>query len=578
MLRGFLKFYLILLLGLFVFVNNSYARENVTEWYVKDFNSEITVNKDSSLDIVETITADCGSGIDKHGIFRILPEVVNVEGKGKIKTPVELISITDSVGNPYNYTTSKNAGNKTVTWKIGDANRTVQGVNVYVIRYKVKNAIRFWNNDFDELYWNLTGNYWDLEIDKAKIKVIFPKEVGSQNTKIDLYAGSLGEKGNNLANYIWKSENILEFNPSRTIYKGEGITAAITFPKNIFIQYKPGFWETYHNYFFLLIPIVVFFFCFWLWKKYGDDPSFDKTVIPEYEPPKDLSPIEIGLLMSNGTLKNEFITAQIINFATQGIISIKEIENKILFFSSKDYEFTRKNNLEAENKLNQVEKDILNKIFSESNVIKISSLKNNFYKILNNVKKDGNKLLEAKNLIVAKGAKYSYIMIPVGFILIFFGSFHASAIFGIWFGMAMAISGAIILIFGFIMPKRTLLGAEANWKIKGFKLFMETVDKDRAKFYEEQNIFEKFLPYAVIFGITDIWIKRIKEIYGEDYFASHVPAWYVGSNLSSFDANSFASEIKGLSDSISANTSAPSGSGGSGGAGGGGGGGGGGGW
>ena len=127
------------------------------------------------------------------------------------------------------------------------------------------------------------------------------------------------------------------------------------------------------------------------------------------------------------------------------------------------------------------------------------------------------------------------------------------------------------------MPKRTNRGAKLNVDAKGFKLFMETVDKDRAPFYEKENIFEKFLPYAIIFGITGIWIKRMREIYGEEYLATHAPVWYV-SSAGTFDADNFSSSMESLSSAIAANTSAPSGSGGGGGAGGGGGGGGGGGW
>lgn len=578
MFKKIFKIGVALIIALFVPFNTSFARENVTDWYIKDFNSEIIVSKDSTLDITETIVADCGTGIDKHGIFRILPEVVNIDGGTKIKTPIELISITDPNGNPYGYTTAKNMGDNTINWKIGDANKTVQGVNVYVIKYKVKNAIRFWNKDFDEFYWNLTGNFWDIEIDKAHIEVKFPEEIRNGETSVNLYSGALGAKGSEAADFYWDNGANLVVDSNRTLLKREGITVAVTFPKNIFIPYEPTFWEVYGNYIFFIIPIIVFIICFRLWKKYGDDPEFNKTVIAEYEAPKGMSLIEIGLLMTNGNMENESITAEIINFAVMGIISIKEIENKILFFTSKDHEFIRNNKTEAENSLNKPQKDILDKIFEKGDVIKISSLRNNFYKVLKDVKKDGNELLAGKNLIVASGLKYSTVMIALGFGLVFVNLFWGIAIFGIWVGLPLAISGLIILIFGFIMPKRTLEGAEMNWKIKGFKLFMETVDKDRAKFYEQENIFEKFLPYAILFEITDLWIKKIKEIYGEEYFASHVPAWYVGSSMNSFNIDSFTNSISGLSDSIAANTSAPSGSGGGGGAGGGGGGGGGGGW
>lgn len=574
----FLKVLPVLFAAIFLFVGDSFARENVTDWYIQDFSSEIVVNKDSSLDITETITADCGQAVGKHGIFRVLPEKVTVEGRGEIETPIELISIKDLNGNNYKYTASKNFQDKTITWKIGDADKTVQGINVYVIKYRVKNTIRFWNDDFDELYWNLTGNFWDLEIDKVHIEVKFPEEIKNDEVAVSLYSGTLGARDSQSADFYWDNDANLIVDSNRKLARREGITVSVTFAKNIFTPYMPTFWEEYGNYLFLIIPFMVFIICFRIWKNYGDDPDLKKTVIAEYKPPENMSPTEMGLLLTNGKLKNHFITAEIINFAVKGIITIKEVENKILFFTSKDYELLRVGNTEAESKLVGPQKIILDKIFEKSAVVKISSLKNNFYKILADIKKDGNKLLEEKNLIVAGGLKYSAVMIFLGFVLFFSGLIWGSAFFGAWVGLPLAISGSIILIFGFIMPKRTLQGTEMNLRIKGFKLFMKTVDKDRAKFYEEENIFEKFLPYAILFAITDIWIKRIKEIYGEEYFANHVPAWYIGNNPAGFNADSFGSALNELSNSISSSTSAPSGSGGGGSAGGGGGGGGGGGW
>jgi uncharacterized membrane protein len=207
--------------------------------------------------------------------------------------------------------------------------------------------------------------------------------------------------------------------------------------------------------------------------------------------------------------------------------------------------------------------------------VKLSSLKNDFYKAVSDIKKKAENILEDKKLITASGMKFSTTFIAVGFLLFFFSFFAMS--FSGYLGFSLIVSGVLAIIFSFIMPKRTMAGANLNWEIKGFKLFMETVDKDRAKFYEKENIFEKFLPYAIIFGITEIWIKKMKEIYGEDYYAHYSPAWYAG-NVASFDVDSFSSAIDSLSSSIASNTSSPSGSGGGGGAGGGGGGGGGGGW
>lgn len=566
---------LFLLAGLFFYSGALQARENVADWYIQDFTSQITVNTDSTLDITETITADCGNAIGKHGIFRILPTSATIDGV-KIPIPVELVSITDQNGRAWKYTQTKNSD--TVTWQIGDADVTVSGVNIYKIQYRVKNAIRFGNPDFDELYWNLNGNFWDLQTDHFKAEVIFPETVNSQNATVDYYTGILGSKSKDLATYRWKTPNVLEFESTRMLNVREGITASVIFPKNIFTPYQMTFWEKYGDYSFLLIPILVLLGCFWLWSKYGNDPEVDKSIIAEYEAPEKLSPIEMGMLMRSGAFDNKLITAEIVYLATRGLLTIKETHEKILFFDSKDYELTRIENPEAEQSLNAAQKKILDNIFSGDKTKKLSSLKNSFYKHLPEIKKSAKKILQDKGLVVFAGLHLANAFRVVAIIMLA-TSFIFNEFFSPMAFISFLFSSIILLIFSFIMPKRTQAGAELDWKIDGFKLFMKTVDKDRAAFYEKENIFEKFLPYAIIFGITKEWVKRMKEIYGEEFYASHVPAWYSG-GTGAFDADSFSSAITSLSNSIAANTSAPSssGSGGSGGSGGGGGGGGGGGW
>jgi len=551
-----------------------FARENVTDWYIKNFETEIVVNKDSTLDITEWITADCGNAAGKHGIFRILPEDVKIEDKS-MSMPIELVDITDFSGLPLKYSESKGAKDKTVTWKIGDPNVTVSGVNNYIIRYRVKNAVRFSNDSFDELYWNLNGNFWDLETDKFHAKIVFPEEITKDNSKVEYYTGLTGEKRKDLAAFYWSAPNVLEFDSTKTLLARQGITASVIFPKNIISPHKFGFWELYGKYFWLLIPLAVFVVCFFLWWKYGKDPKVNKTIMPEYEAPGNLTPMEIGMLKSSGGFNNSLITAEIINLATKGLISIEENDEKALFVNKKEYEFARLQNPEKENSLNKSQRMILEKIFEKGDVVKLSSLRSSFHKVTRDLKKATEDVLVEKKLIVRSALKLSIGFRITGGALIFASFFSLPISF--WLAASSFVSGLIIFLFGLVMPLRTAEGADLYWKIKGFKLFMETVDKDRAKFYEKENIFEKFLPYAIVFGITDLWIKKMKEIYGEEYFATHAPVWYVG-NAAAFNADNFSNTIKSLSNAIAMSTSSTSGSGGAGGSGGGGGGGGGGGW
>ncbi len=328
----------------------------------------------------------------------------------------------------------------------------------------------------------------------------------------------------------------------------------------------------------LVIPIVVFGVCYRLWRKHGADPRFSKTVIAHYEPPQDLSLLEMGFVMTKGVMQHRFITASLISFASRGMLTITEQPHKtVSIMSSKDYEL-RRTRSEAEKTLTPAERKILDKVFEKGDVVLLSSLKNTFYTVLAGVTKDVHMQLKQKQLVSPEGITYRTAMLIIAGIIGISGMIVSSAFGGLRAMLSLLVSAGIIFAFSWIMPKRMEEGAKMNWHIEGFKLFMETVDKDRARFYEDQNIFEKFLPYAVLFNITKKWITRMKEIYGAEYIAQHAPAWYVGATPGAFDADHFSSAMTSLSQSIGASTSSPSGSGGSGSSGGGGGGGGGGGW
>lgn len=554
-----------------------WARDHTDDWYIKDFHATITVQPDSTLDITERITADCGSAADKHGIFRIVPTATIVEGRGTVDTPVTLKSITNAAGTSYKYVSSHDVKDRTVTWKIGDPDITVTGENVYVIHYTVKNAVRLWNADFDELYWNLTGNFWDLDIDHARVDVVLPAAVTRENATVDLYAGAIGNTASTAGHMAWVDDHTISFTSTKMLPPRHGLTASITVPKGIFTPYQPTRWERIMQVAPPLIPVAVFALSLWFWRKNGKDPRAKKTVIAQYEPPRDLSLLEIGMIMTNGKLSNHFITATLIGFATRGMMTIAEKKKKILMFSDTDYELTR-TSANAEGQLTAAERVIMDTIFASGNVTLLSSLKDTFYKSLEKVRSSVNAQLHEKELLDPKGAHRKGTMIGGGIVMIIAGAALAG-VAGTSMFFSLVVSGVTMILFGAVMPRRTVAGAEVHWHIKGFKLFMETVDKDRAKFYEKENIFEKFLPYAMLFEMTKEWIARMKEIYGEEYITSHAPTWYTAAAAGEmFNAETFSGAMTELSGGIGANTSSPSGSGGSGSSGGGGGGGGGGGW
>jgi len=208
-------------------------------WSVDDYQSDIIVNTDASLYIKETIKASCPGCIDKHGIFRVLPLQYTNDHRKHISSPLELQSITDETGKPYPFTTKNNTFNHTLMWKIGDPNIDVTGDHTYVIIYRVKNAVRSANPQFDELYWNLSGNFWDIPIDHFTAHITFPKPIAQSNTRINLYSGTQGTRTNTFGSSVWTDPQVLTVSSTDILEPRNGITLSTTFPKGIITPISP---------------------------------------------------------------------------------------------------------------------------------------------------------------------------------------------------------------------------------------------------------------------------------------------------------------------------------------------------
>ena len=585
---GFASFILFLVFASFWFLGSFVkARDKISDWYIRDFESIIVVNKDSTIEVTEKITADCGNLPDKHGIFRVLPTISKTDTE-EIKTPVELVSIKHN-GGDVKYSTEKSLNTNTITYKIGDPDKTVSGVNNYEIKYRVKNTVRFANSEFDEFYWNLNGNFWEIETDHFKTNITFPAEVNKENTEIDYYTGSFGSKDKSKAAYRWVDKNILEVETREGLNTREGVTLSAAMPKNIFAtyiltqedekqyldrssyfqKYYPGIYNACNWFLGLVFPILILFLCFKAWKKYGNDPDTSRSIMPEFEIPQKMTPMELGLVYTNGSFKNPYFAAEIINLAVKGVIKIEEM-NKKSIWGSKDYKFIL---IKKDKSLSKSEKLILDLLFAQKDERLVSSLREDrtFYLSLQTTAKTIDDELTSQGLVDLTGTKFKIAFIIFS-VLLLAGSFFIAAIFPFAF-LGVVASAIIMAIFAIIMPRRTTKGMDLYYKILGFKLYMDTAEKYRQQFNEKENIFEKFLPYAIMFGITKEWTKKMRTIY-KDQLKTYYPVWFIGGNINNFDMESFATTITAVSSSIGT----ASGAGGAGGAGGGGGGGGGGGW
>ncbi len=517
-----------------------------SEFVIENFHSDITINKDASIDIKEKIEVDVPHG--KHGINREIPLKYKDKYGNNLKLKFELISITDENGKEWKYETSRSGRN--IKIKIGDPDVTISGLNTYVITYKVQRAINYFS-DHDELYWNVTGTQLDMPIENCSATVYFPENIPKDKLQAEGYTGEYGSKSQDLTYEI--KDGQIDY--QSTVY----LTIVAGWPKEI-VQ-KPStsqqiFWFSQDNWA-VAIPFLVFFVLFYLWWTRGREPEGRKTIIAQYEPPDNITAGELGILIDQRADMKD-ISATVIDLAVRGYLKIEEIEGKGLIFKGKDYKFIKNKEFKDDKSLKEHEKEILRGVFGYSkDESKLSDLKEKFYTHLPKIKKYLYQEVVLLNYFKISPDKIRGIYLGVGIafgILGFVFIFFIANIFSFTAVISMWISALIIIIFSFFMPRRTKAGTLAYEHALGLKEYIKTAERYRMEFAEKEKIFEKLLPYAMVFGVAEIWAGKFKDIYKTP------PDWYSGSYVGAFSASRFASSLNGMSKGIGSTfRSAPSG-------------------
>lgn len=309
---------IIICLLLVIFPSFVFADERILS-----FHSDITINPDGSMRVEETIQVRAEGREIKRGIYRDFPTRYKDAYGNKYVIDFSLISIQKE-GKPERYHT-KNITDG-VRIYIGDENAFLQpGIYKYTLTYSTDRQVGFFK-EHDELYWNVTGNYWKFPIDKASVIVHLPNGAQQHIKLIDAFTGPLGARGKDFKiTYDHYSNPVFE--TTRSLGVGEGLTFVVGWQKGFL---TPPSSQTKAMHFISdnkEIIISSFGFCLILiyyllsWVKVGKDPEKD-SIFPIYEPPQGYSPASMRYIYRMGYDDKSFAAA-LINMAVKGAVILK---------------------------------------------------------------------------------------------------------------------------------------------------------------------------------------------------------------------------------------------------------------
>ncbi len=119
----------------------------------------------------ETISVQA-AGIDiDHGIYRDIPLFYQDRAGKRYTVPFDIVSLfRDGSKEPYRTVDQSNG----VRVYFGSATYELpSGPHTYQFRYRVNRVLGYFP-DYDQLYWNVTGNGWRFPIDVATATVLLP--------------------------------------------------------------------------------------------------------------------------------------------------------------------------------------------------------------------------------------------------------------------------------------------------------------------------------------------------------------------------------------------------------------------
>ncbi len=573
---------------------------------ILSFTADYDVASDGSMAVTETLVWQFGAG-EHHGIKR------NITVRQGVSSPPDKYRVYEMTDVSASSPTGANAdlyvselGADSVI-RIGSPTQPFEGAQqqTYVVKYRLAHVANGFA-DHSELYWNVTGGRIDLPVDSVKVTVHGPAAVSdalcfkgadrSANPceaspgQIATYSATgLGPREQVTIVASFPASAVTDVTPDlrsgETGFSGDSSGSQISPPaaKGLsLLGYGGG----------LAIPAVAAALMGTLvWKRGRDEQYAGLTpgltpvegasgpvtqgqkgpVAVQFEPPKGLRPGLVGTIIDEEANTID-VSATVVDLAVRGYLKIEEVESGGVFKRT-DWELTKLVPPAQAETLLPYEETLLAGIFADANPVLLSGLKNKFHTTLTTVQSQMYSEVTSRGWFrrspeqARRGwTALGTILMGAGLVSGWFLGFQSARtdrVGGVSFvipsGVVLAagllVAGLITRVLGKRMAARTAGGSAVLAQSLGFKQYLVTAEARQIRFEEAQDIFSRYLPYAIVFGVADRWAGTFSEVAEAATAAGQsigLPAWYIFAGSGGF--GSFSGIASGM-DSFSTTAS-----------------------
>ena len=520
----------VLLALVFAIVGGVFAQTKTVNW--QRYDVDITVQTNGDLRVVETQEIQFVGGTFTSGFATIPLNHTDGITDVKLSEPNRHIYLQDN-GGPYSYTVSTDSSNVTIDWTFPPL---ADEIRTFVLEYTVHGAVRQYTSG-DKLQYLAITRELEFPVFKSIITVHLPPG-GPLIADPDSAGAPMGY------NTAADSLGVTYYNTG-VIQPYEGVELGLVFQHGAVTGPKPSWQDDYDRQttyedrvkpmidlglgaLALGLLVAVPGGLYLMWYLFGRDPA--AGLVPQYitDPPSNLPPGLAGTLIDERADLRD-ITATLIDLARRGFATLEAHESTTVFGTASRSYVLKKANPSA--KLRGYEQMIYDAVFGGLNERALNKMPDTFFNKLGNIElamydegvKEG--LFKSNPAAVrtsyqALGGFTMFFSVVVGFIAAVATSGLSGSIACLFvpfflFGLGlMAMSGS--------MPVKSRKGATEAAKWRAFQKYLGNIQQYR-DVAGATDQFEKFLPYAIAFGLEQRWVNAFAKA---PNLVVPAPIWY----------------------------------------------------
>ncbi len=543
------------------------ADDDHSSWRIRSYDVVATVDAEGGVTHVQLDLAFDFGGDPGHGPYVTLPLRQEIDGDPDHWRMLDVTvgEVSSPSGADDTVETREESGNLLI--RIGSEGRTFTGVQRYRINYAIRGLIATnqAQSGLDEFNWNVVGTGWEVPIDQVTASVTGPAAV----QRVACFTGDWfrepcpAEQDGHTAGFT-----------ASGLGEGDPVQIVAGFPAGTFTSAEPRFTTRFHigNMFPVtpvtggLTAVLTALGLGWLFRRTrrgardqvylgltpGMTPAAGQQVsigegtarapvAVQFHPPANARPGELGVLTDH-TADNTDITATMMDLAVRGYLKIEQTGRK-------DWTFTK---LSTANGLVGYERHLFDGLFGKGSVVETDDLKDSSYadlltgtrsRLYDRVTKELHWFTRNPSTVRVLAVMGGIGLVVAGAVL---GIGLGFVGFGL-IGLAGVLTGIGVLIASNRFGARTADGSAVLAQTKGFELYLSTAEADQIRFEEGIDVFSRYLPYAVIFGVAERWTKVFAELEAQGRYTPTATGWYVGYGHGTMLGSDFVSSMDRLS-------------------------------